>query len=78
MVATDGLYILKHRCIGVRVSDWLISYIRAIFHICGTPFQISGSISDIQKLFMRLGLAVLRKHLTGDYNEIFVRYGFLI
>ena len=39
MVATDGLYILKHRCIWVRVPDWLISYIRAIFHIFGTPFS---------------------------------------
>ena len=28
--------------------------------------------------FMRLGLAVLRKHLTGDYRQMFSRDGFVL
>ena len=41
---------------------WWISYIRAVHYVCGTPFQISGNVSDIRNFFTRLGLAVLQKH----------------
>ena len=36
------------------------------YTVCGTPFQVSGNASDIRNLFMRLGLAVLQKHLMDD------------
>ena len=32
------------------------------------PFQTSGNASDIRDLFIHLGLAVLKKHLMGDYR----------
>ena len=53
----------------LRVTDWWISYIIAVYHVCGTPFQISFNVSGIQDLFIRLGLAVLEKHLTGSYRK---------
>ena len=49
------------------IGSWWISYIRAVHYVCGIPFQISGNVSDIQNLFIRLGLAALQKHLTNDY-----------
>ena len=39
------------------MNDWWISYIRAVYHVCGTPSQISGNVSGILDLFVRLGLA---------------------
>ena len=47
---------------------WWIPYIKAIHYVCGIPFQIPGNASDIRNLFIRLGLAVLQKHLTDDYR----------
>ena len=58
----------SHRWIIHPQVHWWISYIRAVDYVCGTPFQISGNASDIRNLFMRLGLAVLQKHLTDDYR----------
>ena len=40
------------------VTGYWISYIGAIHYIHVTPFLISGSVSDIQDLFIHLGLAV--------------------
>ena len=57
---------------------WWISYVRAEDYVCGPPFQIPGNISDIGNLFIRLGLAVLRKHLTDDYHQMFLRDGFTL
>ena len=57
---------------------WWISYIRAVHYVCGTPFQTSGNTSGIRNLFMRLGLAVLQKHLTDDYRYMFLRDGFVL
>ena len=57
---------------------WWISNIRAVRYVCGTPFQISGNASDIGNLFMRLGLAVLKKHLTDDYRWMFLQDGFVL
>ena len=53
--------------IHARVHWWIL-YIRAVHYVYGTPFQISGNASDIWNLFMRLGLAVLQKHLMDDYR----------
>ena len=30
------------------VIDWWISYIRAVYNVCGAPFQISGNVSGIR------------------------------
>ena len=57
---------------------WWISYIRAVYYVYGTPLQIFGNASGIWNLFMRLGLAVLRKHLTGDYRRMFSGDGFVL
>ena len=57
---------------------WWISYIRVEHYVCRTAFQISGNASDIQNLFMCLGLAVLKKHLTDDHCWMFLRDGFVI
>ena len=65
------LYILKERFVEVSTTDWWIWYIRALHHVCGASFLISGNVYGIQDLFMHLGLAVLRKHLTGDYRQMF-------
>ena len=78
MIATDGLYILKQRFVWVRRTDWWISYIRAIHHVCRAHFLISGSVSSIHNLFMHLRLTVLRKHLTGDYRQMFTQNGFVL
>ena len=48
------------------------------YHIFGTSSQISGNVSEIQDLFMSLGLAVLRKNLTGDYRQVFAREGLVL
>ena len=60
------------------MTDRWISYITAVQHVCGAPFLISGSVSGIQDLFMDLVLAVPRKHLTGDYRQMFMRDGFVL
>ena len=44
---------------------WWISYFRAVHYVCDTSFQISGNASDIQNLFMSLGLDVLQKPFNG-------------
>ena len=62
----------------MRVTSWWISYIRFACHVCGTPFQMSSNVSGIQDLFMRLGLAVLQKYLTGDYGQMFAWDGSLM
>ena len=61
-----------------RQVHWWISYISAVHYVSGTPFQISGNASDIRNLFMRLGLAVLQKHLTEDYRWMFVWDDFVL
>ena len=61
----------SHRWIIHTQVHWWISYIRAVHYVCGTPFQISGNVSNIRNLFMHLGLTVLQKHLTDDYRWIF-------
>ena len=68
----------SHRwIIHTQVHCW-ISYIRAVHYVFGTPFQISDNAYDIRNLFMRLGLAVMQKHLTDDYCWIFLRDGFVL
>ena len=57
----------------MRVTDWWVLYIRITYHVCGTPLGISGNASGVQDLFMRLGLAVLRKHLMDDYRQMVSR-----
>ena len=42
------------------------------------PFQTFGNGSDIRNLFMRLGLAVLQKHLMDDYREMLLQDGFVL
>ena len=78
MIVTDGLYILTQRFVLVRVTDWWISYITAAYHVCGVHFQVSGNVYGIQDHFMRLGLVVQRKHLTGDYRQMFALDGFIL
>ena len=41
-------------------------------------FQTFGNASDIRNLFMRLGLAVLQKHLMDDYRSMLLRDGFVL
>ena len=62
----------------MSVADWSISHIRVLYHVCETPFQICGNVSGIQDLFICSGLAVLQKHLTGDYRQMFLREGKLV
>ena len=59
------------------MTDWWISYIRAVYHVCRTPFQISGNVSGIQNLFVRLGLAALQKHTIDGYCQMFARNDFV-
>ena len=63
------------------VWPWWVSYIRAVYHVCGTPFQILGNVSGIRDLFMRLGLAVLRKKTFARFASSYVcdrKLGFLL
>ena len=62
----------------MRVPNWGISYTIAAYHVCRTPFQISANVFGIQDLFIRLGLAVLQKHLMGDYYQLFAWDGFVL
>ena len=81
MKAVGGLCILKQRFIWVGFTDWWVSYIRALYHVCGTPFQILGNVSGIRDLFMRLGLAVLRKKMFARFASSYVcnrKLGFLL
>ena len=50
-------------------------------YFCGTPFQILGNVSGIRDLFMRLGLAVLRKKMFARFASSYVcnrKLGFLL
>ena len=68
----------SHQWIIHTQVHWWISYIGAVHYACGTTFQISGNASDIRNIFMRLGLAVLQKHLADDYRGMLLRDGFVL
>ena len=60
------------------MTDYCISNITTVYHVSATLFVISGNVSGIQGLFLRLGLVILRKHLTGDYRKMFMRDDFVL
>ena len=75
VVATDGSYTRGFTAGFTGGYNTLGPYILYVGHFV---FQTSSNASDIRNLFMRLGLAVLQKHLMDDYRQMLLWDGFVL